>query len=162
MRFICFILPCSARSTTPGRSRRKASNANLTCFPVVRNTSIFACAPQTLLSTSALQFPRLNAASCLPHTLKMIKLLLLFLTSVRGLHIIQELVIFSVFQSCQGDCEMLPSTALNVRWNTTLCNQIGKHTFRCALMKAQRTLCLSCSSHTTYACTAAQSESSAV
>lgn len=45
MRFICFILPCSARSTTPGRSRRNASSANFTCFPVVRNTRILACMP---------------------------------------------------------------------------------------------------------------------
>ena len=31
MRFICFILPCSIASGTPGRSFRNASYTNVTC-----------------------------------------------------------------------------------------------------------------------------------
>jgi hypothetical protein len=50
MRLSCFILPCSARSGTPGRSLRNASYANFTCLHVEKNTRTFAWAQQGTLS----------------------------------------------------------------------------------------------------------------
>ncbi len=42
MRLICAILPCSARSGTPGRSLRNASNRKRTCLQVDTKMMVLA------------------------------------------------------------------------------------------------------------------------